>query len=105
MDSGRAWLKLLRQILNAATGAVKRHDLLPESRRVRVPRSRHADTFRSKPCGVHETGGTPADGYRIVKYERERGRIEVYADRDGRRWELKIDPRDGRIVEVEAEHD
>ncbi|MEL6773128.1 MAG: PepSY domain-containing protein [Pseudomonadota bacterium] len=49
--------------------------------------------------------GLEADGYEIVKYERERGRIEVYADRDGRRWELKIDPRDGRIVEVEAEDD
>lgn len=44
-----------------------------------------------------------AEGYRIAKYERERGEIEVYADRDGRRWELKIDPRDGRILEVEEE--
>ncbi|GMG84529.1 hypothetical protein LNKW23_37450 [Paralimibaculum aggregatum] len=46
-----------------------------------------------------------ADGYRIVEYERERGRIEVRADRAGRRWELKIDPRDGRIAEIEAEDD
>ncbi len=44
-----------------------------------------------------------AEGYRIVEYERERGRIEVYADRNGQHWELKIDQRDGRIVELEAE--
>lgn len=49
--------------------------------------------------------GLEAEGYRITKYERERGRIEVYADRDGRRWEIEIDPRDGRIVELEREDD
>lgn len=44
-----------------------------------------------------------AEGYEIRKYERERGRIEVYADRDGRRWEIKIDARDGRVLKVEEE--
>jgi len=44
-----------------------------------------------------------ADGYEVTKYERERGQIEVYATKDGRRWELKIDPRTGNILSVEAE--
>ena len=46
-----------------------------------------------------------ADGYRVVTYERERGRVEVCADREGRRWELEIDPHDGRILEAEPEDD
>ncbi|MBK0398481.1 PepSY domain-containing protein [Limibaculum sp. M0105] len=44
-----------------------------------------------------------AEGYEIVKYERERGEIEVKAMRDGRRWELEIDPRDGRTLKVEED--
>ena len=44
-----------------------------------------------------------AEGYEIVKYERERGGVEVGAMRDGRRWELRIDPRDGRVVTVEED--
>lgn len=44
-----------------------------------------------------------AEGYEVTKYERERGRIEVYAMKDGRHWELKIDARNGNIVSVEAE--
>ena len=42
-------------------------------------------------------------GYEIAKYERERGQIEVYANKDGRRWELKIDPQTGNIMKVESE--
>lgn len=42
-------------------------------------------------------------GYAIVKVERKRREIEVYADRDGRRWELKIDPRTGDVLRIEAE--
>ena len=44
-----------------------------------------------------------ADGYEMTKYEQEGTRIEVYAMKDGRRWELKIDPRTGGIVRSEAE--
>ena len=44
-----------------------------------------------------------ADGWRIERYERERGRIEVYAERDGCRGEIEIDARDGRILSVEEE--
>jgi predicted small secreted protein len=44
-----------------------------------------------------------SQGYEVTKYERERGQIEVYATKDGRRWELKIDPRTGNILSVEAE--
>lgn len=71
--------------------------------------SRIDESVRRGPWPLRGVGDTEvrsrleADGYRITKYERERGRIEVYADRGGQRWELKIDPRDGRIVEVEEE--
>ena len=44
-----------------------------------------------------------AQGYEIVKFEREPGEIEVYALRDGRRWELKIDPGSGRVLRAEEE--
>ncbi len=42
-------------------------------------------------------------GYDVTGFERERGEIEVYATKDGRRWELKIDPRTGGIRKSEAE--
>ena len=35
-------------------------ELVPESRRVRVPCSWHLNTFPLQSKGVHETGGTPA---------------------------------------------
>jgi hypothetical protein len=41
------------------------------------------------------------DGYRIVEYENEHGRIEVKAVKDGFRRELKIDPTSGAIVAME----
>ncbi len=44
-----------------------------------------------------------AEGYEITKYERERGEVEVYARRDGRTWELKVDPRTGRVLKAEVE--
>ena len=44
-----------------------------------------------------------AQGYKVTKYERERGEIEVYALKDGRRYELKIDPKTGQILKVEDE--
>lgn len=42
-------------------------------------------------------------GYEVTGFEREGGEIEVYAMKDGRRWELNIDPRTGGILRVEAE--
>ena len=44
-----------------------------------------------------------AQEYEVTKYERERGQIEVYANKDGRRWELKIDPQTATILSAEAE--
>ncbi|MCR9176331.1 MAG: PepSY domain-containing protein [Alphaproteobacteria bacterium] len=41
------------------------------------------------------------NGYKIVEYEHEHGRIEVKVIRDGRRQELKIDPTSGAIVAME----
>lgn len=43
-------------------------------------------------------------GYRIVKIERERNKVEVYAKKDGRRWEIEMDSRSGRILELEEKY-
>lgn len=40
-------------------------------------------------------------GYEMIKYEQEHGRIEVKAMKDGRKWELKIDPKSGKVTRVE----
>jgi hypothetical protein len=44
-----------------------------------------------------------AQGYAVTAYKRERGEVEVEATKDGRRWELEVDPRSGEIREIEAE--
>lgn len=44
-----------------------------------------------------------AEGYKITRFQREIGGIEVYATKDGRLWELKLDPRTGQILSAEAE--
>jgi predicted fused transcriptional regulator/phosphomethylpyrimidine kinase len=44
-----------------------------------------------------------AEGYEVTKYERERREIEVEATRDGRRWEMKIDPQSGEIVRLKQD--
>jgi hypothetical protein len=59
MDGRGARLELSGKIFNTPPRTVQRDDLLPEFRRVRVPRYRHPDTLRSKRKGVHETAGTP----------------------------------------------
>lgn len=43
------------------------------------------------------------EGYAVRRLERERGKIEVKAIRDGRTWELYIDPVDGRILKIEED--
>ena len=43
------------------------------------------------------------NGYKIVEYEHEHGRIEVKVVKDGRRQELKIDPTSGAIVAMEED--
>ncbi|WP_416897318.1 MAG: PepSY domain-containing protein [Minwuia sp.] len=60
--------------------------------------------------GDHETRETPAagealskleaDGYHVVKVEREHGRLEVKAVREGRLYEIDIDAADGRIIRM-----
>lgn len=44
-----------------------------------------------------------AQGYEVLKYEREDDEIEVYVRKDGQRLELEIDPNTGQILEVEDE--
>ncbi|QBK31578.1 PepSY domain-containing protein [Roseitalea porphyridii] len=42
-------------------------------------------------------------GYEIMTFERERRKIEVYAKKDGRLWEIKVHPGTGEVLSVEAE--
>lgn len=45
------------------------------------------------------------EGYALVRVERDHGRIEAKAERDGRRYEVKIDARSGNILYVEEKAD
>ncbi|PJK31435.1 PepSY domain-containing protein [Minwuia thermotolerans] len=40
------------------------------------------------------------EGYRIVRMEREHGRVEIRAIRDGRHYEIDVDGVDGRVLRV-----
>ena len=42
-------------------------------------------------------------GYTVREYEHDDGYIEVKVLKDGRRWEVKVDPKTGEIIRVEAE--
>ena len=44
-----------------------------------------------------------AQGYEIQRLKQDDRYVEAYAKKDGRRWELKISPADGRILKIEAE--
>jgi hypothetical protein len=44
-----------------------------------------------------------ADGWTLTKYEREGRSLEVYAEKDGRRVEMKLDPDTGVVREIEEE--
>jgi len=58
------------------------------------------------PMGVETTellSSLKSEGYEVEEIERERGRIEAYASRDGARWELEIDAATGRTIRAERE--
>lgn len=42
-------------------------------------------------------------GYDVIEFEREHGRIEVKVSKDGQRWELKIDAKTGKITRVKTD--
>jgi hypothetical protein len=44
-------------------------------------------------------------GWAVTDFRRESDEIEVRATRDGRSWELELDPRSGRIREIESEEE
>jgi hypothetical protein len=44
-----------------------------------------------------------AEGYEVQSLERDDGYVEAYATRDGQRLELKVNPRDGRVLKIEEE--
>ncbi len=43
-------------------------------------------------------------GYEVRKTEREDGKVEVYAVRDGRRFEIYVDPETGAVTRVKEKH-
>lgn len=59
VDRRDAGFKRPCEIFGVSPGSVKLDNLLPESRRVRRPCSRHVNTFPIQSKGVHETAGTP----------------------------------------------
>ncbi|MEM7644776.1 MAG: hypothetical protein AAF366_19980, partial [Pseudomonadota bacterium] len=82
-------------VLRAPTSSMQLDDLLPESRRVRGPRSWHLNTFLLQSKGVHETGGTPdkhyGSGFLLgvwheqhdgISYRYAEGRYDELAQRD-----------------------
>jgi hypothetical protein len=44
-----------------------------------------------------------AQGYEVRKIEREDGAMEAYALRDGKRYEIYVDPTSGRILRVKED--
>jgi len=42
-------------------------------------------------------------GYKILKFKNDDDGIEVYANKNGNRWELTLDPNTGRIVKAERD--
>lgn len=44
-----------------------------------------------------------SQGYEVRKVEEEDGYLEAYVLLDGSRFEIYVDPRSGRIVEIEAD--
>lgn len=44
-----------------------------------------------------------AKGYAVQRLKQDDHYVEVYAIRDGRRWEIKVSPTDGQILKIEAE--
>lgn len=44
------------------------------------------------------------EGYKILKQEKEHGnKMEIYIEREGKEWEVKVDMNSGRIIEIERE--
>lgn len=43
------------------------------------------------------------NGYELVRIEQEHGKVEAYALKDGRKWELELDPESLQILRSELE--
>ena len=88
--------------LDPATGEIVA--LESRARRGAGPRAPEADEALRAPEGDDALRARLAeDGYVVRKFERERGRIEVRAEKDGRLWEIEADARSGEILEIEEE--
>jgi hypothetical protein len=44
-----------------------------------------------------------AQGYEVRKVENEDGKLEAYAVKDGKKFEIYVDPASGAVTEVKAE--
>ena len=76
-------------VLAGLTGAALAMDLTPGTR---------LGTDAPKITAAHAERG-----YTVREYEHDDGYIEVKVMKDGRRWEVKVDPKTGEIIRVEAE--
>ena len=78
----------------------------PASQTVASPATQSSPGARHSPRASEAQirAALAAQGYEVLKFEREGHEIEVYAMRDGRWWELELDPRSGRVIKREA-HD
>ena len=59
VDRRRTPLELSGKAFNTTAGLRQRDDVLPESRRLRAPCSRHPNILFEKSKSVHQTGGIP----------------------------------------------
>ena len=44
-----------------------------------------------------------ADGYEVRKIETDDGQLEAYAVKDGKRYEIYVDPADGKVTRIKED--
>ncbi|UUX48705.1 PepSY domain-containing protein [Nisaea acidiphila] len=61
-------------------------------------------TSKAKMLSEEQIGEMLAkNGYKVIRIERERDEVEVYATQGGEKWELKLDPKTGNVLRKERE--
>ncbi|HKK34951.1 MAG TPA: PepSY domain-containing protein [Paracoccaceae bacterium] len=88
------------------TGHTARHAAPAIAAALAAPAAEAADAAPGVTLGV--TAGEIADalaaeGWEMTRYERESGRIEVHAEKDGRLGEIEADAATGGIRRIEEE--
>jgi hypothetical protein len=89
------------------SGKVLSHKVLPLRTFASADAARPAQALPTAAAPDPQAGGLAdmlaREGYHLLRSEGEGDKIEAYARRDGRVWELHIDAASGRILEVEME--